>query len=326
MKPLALVCGALIACSSVGLAASPDELWQSYQERPSAVSTVPQKPAAATTPAPNITVETPAGDVVAADKQTAVGEAPQAQAEPTVKTEVAATKVTNTPTPGKPATATKAAEPTAEKAATNVAPAAKAEPAARGQKSTATEAAKAAAGKAPVVSNKPVAAADKPKPKPSLVGKPPASKQYLRTPQAGDFATVTNAAGGYSIAVPKGFGSDPLAQLPGAAGAMLVRTTNDSLMLAATVLDAGDSTSYKATEPLPAYADARLYCAWQHPGAPGWECRLSRHNDYHGDKLLLQAQAQQAGKTYQLLFVLPKGRQDLYLPQALYSLHSFKLL
>lgn len=326
MKPLALVCSALLACSSVGLAASPDELWKNYQERPSAVSTVPQKPAAATKPAPHITVETPAGDVVAADKQTAVGEAPQAQAEQTVKTDVVATRVTTTPTPGKPATATKAAEPAAEKAATNVAPAAKAEPAAKGQKATATEAAKKAAGKAPVVSNKPVPAADKPKPKPSLVGKPPASKQYLRTPQAGDFATVTNAAGGYSIAVPKGFGSDPLAQLPGAAGAMLVRTVNDSLMLASTVLDAGDSTSYKATEPLPAYADARLYCAWQHPGAPGWECRLSRHNDYHGDKLLLQAQAQQAGKTYQLLFVLPKGRQDVYLPQALYSLHSFKLL
>lgn len=70
--------------------------------------------------------------------------------------------------------------------------------------------------------------------------------------------------------MPSSFGSDPLAQLPCAEGSMLVRTASDVLMLAATVLDAGDSTS-----PLPAYADAKLYCGWLHPGELNWDCRLS---------------------------------------------------
>ena len=56
-----------------------------------------------------------------------------------------------------------------------------------------------------------------------------------------------------------------------------------------------------------------------------WTCRLSAHNDYHGNKLLLTAEAQQNGKTYQLLYVMPSLQADNYLPQAIYSLDSFKL-
>lgn len=329
MKRAVLICSTLLACSSICLAANPDELWQKYQEHPSTVSTTPVKPAAADKAAPQITVETADGDVVAPGQQSAASEATvQADTASAANNQTAA-KVTTEPVAKKATTDTAvnaaadsaineaSKEPLAEVAAVSKAAAAPNEQ---------TTASKDAAAKTPVVSNKPVAPAAKPKPKPSLVGKPPLPKQYLRTPQAGDFVTVTNAKGGYSLAVPSSFGSDPLAQLPGAAGSMLVRTASDVLMLAATVLDAGDSTSYKATEPLPAYADARLYCGWLHPGTVNWDCRLSRHNDYHGDKLLLQAQTQQAGKTYQLLFVIPKAKQDTYLAQALYSLHSFKLL
>lgn len=191
---------------------------------------------------------------------------------------------------------------------------------------TAAEAANAAATP-PVVSNEPVPPADKPKPKPklNLVGKPPLPRQFMRTPQASDFISVSSEASGYSMAVPKAFGKNPLADLPQAEGAMLVRTAGNTLMLAATVLDPADTASFKATEALPVYKNAKVYWQWQHGNQLIWTCRLSAHNDYHGNKLLLTAEAQQNGKTYQLLYVIPAMQADNYLPQAIYSLDSFKL-
>lgn len=183
------------------------------------------------------------------------------------------------------------------------------------------------AAKPPVISNEPVPPADKPKPKPklNLVGKPPLPRQFMRTPQAIDFISVSSEAGGYSMAVPKAFGKNPLADLPQAEGAMLVRTADNTLMLAATVLDPADTASFKATEALPVYENAKVYWQWQHGNQLIWTCRLSAHNDYHGNKLLLTAEAQQNGKTYQLLYVMPAMQADNYLPQAIYSLDSFKL-
>lgn len=191
----------------------------------------------------------------------------------------------------------------------------------------ATPAAANTAAKPPVVSNEPVPPADKPKPKPklNLVGKPPLPRQFMRTPQASDFISVSSEAGGYSMAVPKAFGKNPLADLPQAEGAMLVRTAGNTLMLAATVLDPADTASFKATEALPVYENTKVYWQWQHGNQLIWTCRLSAHNDYHGDKLLLTAEAQQNGKTYQLLYVMPAMQADNYLPQAIYSLDSFKL-
>lgn len=179
----------------------------------------------------------------------------------------------------------------------------------------------------PVVSNEPVPPADKPKPKPklNLVGKPPLPKQFMRTPQASDFISVSSEAGGYTLAVPKAFGKNPLADLPHAEGVMLVRTAGNNLMLAATVLDPTDTAAFKATAALPVYENAKVYWQWQHGSQFIWTCRLSAHNDYHGDKLLLTAEAQQNGKTYQLLYVMPALQADNYLPQAIYSLDSFKL-
>lgn len=191
---------------------------------------------------------------------------------------------------------------------------------------TAAEAANAAATP-PVVSNEPVPPADKPKPKPklNLVGKPPLPRQFMRTPQASDFISVSSEAGGYSMVVPKAFGKNPLADLPQTEGAMLVRTAGNTLMLAATVLDPADTASFKATEALPVYENAKVYWQWQHGNQLIWTCRLSTHNDYHGNKLLLTAEAQQNNKTYQLLYVMPAMQADNYLPQAIYSLDSFKV-
>ena len=190
-----------------------------------------------------------------------------------------------------------------------------------------TPAAANTAAKPPVISNEPVPPADKPKPKPklNLVGKPPLPRQFMRTPQASDFISVSSETGGYSIAIPKSFGKNPLADLPQAEGAMMVRTAGNTLMLAATVLDPADTASFKATETLPVYEIAKVYWQWQHGNQLIWTCRLSAHNDYHGNKLLLTAEAQQNGKTYQLLYVMPSLQADNYLPQAIYSLDSFKL-
>lgn len=190
-----------------------------------------------------------------------------------------------------------------------------------------TPAAANTAAKPPVISNEPVPPTDKPKPKPklNLVGKPPLPRQFMRTPQVNDFTVVSSETGGYSIAIPKSFGKNPLADLPQAEGAMMVRTAGNTLMLAATVLDPADTASFKATEALPVYENAKVYWQWQHGNQLIWTCRLSAHNDYHGNKLLLTAEAQQNGKTYQLLYVMPSLQADNYLPQAIYSLDSFKL-
>lgn len=278
MRRTALICSLLLSLAGSSFAATAEEMWQDYQQKPAIVSNNPTKQAEPTEAESKVDV--PPAEETAADNNT----------------------VSTAPT-----------VPAAPKQEEAVAP-----------EATAAEAANAAATP-PVISNEPVAPADKPKPKLNLVGKPPLPKQFMRTPQASDFISVSSEAGGYSMSVPKAFGNNPLANLPQAEGAMLVRTAGNTLMLAATVLNPADTASFKATEALPVYENAKVYWQWQHGSQLIWTCRLSAHNDYHGDKLLLTAEAQLNGKTYQLLYVMPALQADNYLPQAIYSLDSFKL-
>lgn len=286
MRRTALICSLLLSLAGSSFAAAAEELPNDAAQTSAVVSTVPTKQAEPTEAA-NKTDASPAEET-AADNNI-VSTAPTVPATPKQEEAVAPE-------------ATAAEVPTTSEAAN-------------------------AAATPPVVSNEPVAPADKPKPKPklNLVGKPPLPKQFMRTPQANDFTSVSSEAGGYSMAVPKAFGKNPLADLPQTEGAMLVRTAGNNLMLAATVLDPADTASFKATEALPVYENAKVYWQWQHGSQLIWTCRLSAHNDYHGDKLLLTAEAQQNGKTYQLLYVMPALQADNYLPQAIYSLDSFKL-
>lgn len=293
MRRTALICSLLLSLAGSSFAATVEELWQDYQQKPAIVSNNPTKPAEPTEAESkadaNQTEEAAADDIVStAPTVPAVPKQAEAVAEAPITANEAKVPVTKAPT-------------TPEVANTATAP--------------------------PVISNEPVPPADKPKPKPklNLVGKPPLPKQFMRTPQASDFTIVSSKAGGYNIAVPNSFGKNPLADLPQAEGAMLVRTAGNTLMLAATVLDPADTASFKATEALPVYENAKVYWQWQHGSQLIWTCRLSAHNDYHGDKLLLTAEAQQNGKTYQLLYVMPAKQADNYLPQAIYSLDSFKL-
>lgn len=286
MRRTALICSLLLSLAGSSFAAAAEELPNDAAQTSAVVSTVPTKPAEPTEAESN--VGTSQAEETAADNN-AVSTVPTVPAAPKQEEAVAPE-------------ATAAEVPTTYEAAN-------------------------AAATPPVISNEPVPPADKPKPKPklSLVGKPPLPKQFMRTPQASDFISVSSEAGGYSMAVPKAFGKNPLADLPQTEGAMLVRTAGNNLMLAATVLDPADTASFKATEALPVYENAKVYWQWQHGNQLIWTCRLSAHNDYHGDKLLLTAEAQLNGKTYQLLYVMPALQADNYLPQAIYSLDSFKL-
>ncbi|WP_443933013.1 hypothetical protein [Phascolarctobacterium succinatutens] len=286
MRRTALICSLLLSLAGSGFAATAEEMLQDYQQNPAIISNNPAKQAEPTEAA-NKPDASPAEETTSDNN--IVSTAPTVPAEPkqeeAVSPEATAAEVPTTP-----------------------------------------EAANAAATP-PVISNEPVPPADKPKPKPklNLVGKPPLPKQFMRTPQASDFISVSSEAGGYSMSVPKAFGNNPLADLPQAEGAMLVRTAGNNLMLAATVLDPADTASFKATEALPVYENTKVYWQWQHGSQFIWTCRLSAHNDYHGDKLLLTAEAQLNNKTYQLLYVMPAMQADNYLPQAIYSLDSFKV-
>lgn len=286
MSRSALLACALLLAAGTAYAATPDELWQAYQKRPDIVSTTPVKPKPHELPP--ITVE---------PKEST----PDAPANAKVQSEQAP----------KPA-------PVQAKEQSKQAPTPDAAPA---------KVQKQQAQAAPVVSSKPVADAAKPKPKPklSLVGKPPLPRQFMRTPQATDFEQVTNVSGGYSLALPRIFGANPLSGLPQTEGAMLVRTAGNMLMCAVTMLDAGDTVSFNAQQPLPKYENTKVYLHWQHGTALLWSCTLSRQNDYHGDKMLLEAEATQNGRTYQILFVMPAKRYTDLLPQAVYALDSFKL-
>lgn len=286
MRRTALICSLLLSLAGSSFAAAAEELPNDAAQTSAVVSTVPTKPAEPTEAESNVGTS---------------------QAEETT----ADNNIVST-APTVPATS-KQEEAVAPEATAAEVP-------------TTSEAANAAATP-PVISNEPVAPADKPKPKPklNLVGKPPLPRQFMRTPQASDFTNVSSEAGGYSMAVPKAFGKNPLADLPQTEGAMLVRTAGNNLMLAATVLDPTDTANFKATEALPVYENAKVYWQWQHGNQLIWTCRLSAHNDYHGNKLLLTAEAQQNGKTYQLLYVMPALQADNYLPQAIYSIDSFKL-
>lgn len=300
-RPALLACALLLAAGTA-YAATPDELWQDYQKRPDIVSSTPVKPKPHELPPITVEPKESTPDAPANVKE----QSEQAQ------TPNVAQKQTEVKNEQAPKPAPVQAEEQSRQSQT--------------QQGTATLT-KQPQADTPVISSKPVAAASKPKPKPklSLVGKPPLPRQFMLTPQATDFEQVTSVSGGYSLALPRIFGANPLSGLPQTEGAMLVRTAGNMLMCAVTMLDAGDTVSFNAQQPLPKYENTKVYLHWQHGAALLWSCTLSRQNDYHGDKMLLEAEATQGAKTYQMLFVMPAQRYTDLLPQAIYALDSFKL-
>lgn len=306
MKALA-ICGLLLTLTVGAQAASPEQLWQDYQQRPGYATTAPVKPAPRE--AAHITVET--NDGAAAEPTTPEQAKEKAevhteefkQLQPGPAAETAATK----PAEDEAEAQEQVSEPVNPEAELSTIP---------------VETKAAAPAPQPQAATAPV----KVKPKISLLKKPPQTKFYMRIPQPADFVSTTSQAGGYTLDLPLAFGSNPLAALPQAEGSMLVRTASNVLMCAAAVLDANDTTSFNGTQPLPAYAGKKVYALWQQGTELVWSCTLSSHDDFYGRKILVEASAQLQGKTYQLLYVMPKDKLGTYLPQALASLNSFKLL
>ena len=157
---------------------------------------------------------------------------------------------------------------------------------------------------------------------------PPASRAYMEPPQRQLFALYRSKAG-YQLLLSGEFGGDPLASLPDSKlynGTMLLRKQSEQLLLALTLLDPLDSEAYKSIAPLPLPAGSRFIASWLHSSFLTWLCRLYRQNDLYGEKFIMEATAPFEGKTYQALFVFPAARFGHFLPQALYSLNSFKVL
>lgn len=174
MRRTVLICSLLLSLAGSSFAATAEEL-PNYATQPTVVSTSPAQQAEPTEAESSI--DTSQAEEHAADNNI-VSTAPTVPATP--KQEETAAEA--------PTTVNEAKAPMAEVPT--------------------TPAAANTAAKPPVISNEPVPPVDKPKPKPklNLVGKPPLPRQFMRTPQASDFISVSSEAGGYSIAVPKSFG------------------------------------------------------------------------------------------------------------------------
>ncbi len=159
----------------------------------------------------------------------------------------------------------------------------------------------------------------------NAVKTPPVSRQELQPPQTSDFTWVVNKAGGYALAIPKVFGSDPLAELPQAQGPMLVHAASNAQLMAVNIIDPLDKEHFQSEQSLPDFPDKQVFWKWTHSAWLDWHCSLSQQTDYYGEKLLLQAQAVHDGKTYELLYIFPSSQYRTCIPQVLYSLNSFRM-
>lgn len=155
----------------------------------------------------------------------------------------------------------------------------------------------------------------------------PASVQIMYPPQAAQFIPVTNTSGSYTLLVPRIFGSNPLADFTQVTGPMLVYAADqDTTMMAVNIVDPMDFTHYKPLQSLPEASNRQVLAKWLHPSALNWHCTLSRQTDFNGDKLLLQASTSVQNKNYELLYIFPFTKYNIFVPQALYSLNSFKII
>ncbi|MCD7975032.1 MAG: hypothetical protein LUF25_04515 [Phascolarctobacterium sp.] len=146
------------------------------------------------------------------------------------------------------------------------------------------------------------------------------TRQYMRTPYAADFEYVRNPA--YTVLMPKSFGGD---LLNGAiTGPMMVRGSSDNLFIAVNIEGNGDYGFSR--EPLPDFKGGKTYWTWTHSSAITWNCSLRSYSDYAGRKIILEARTTSGEKTIDIIFAFPANEMYRYLPQALYSINSFRLV
>ena len=183
--------------------------------------------------------------------------------------------------------------------------------------------------KSPAVKTAPAKAKD---PKTAPIVKPqgksylppvPASKNYMQAPYAASYKFMDKA--NYSLYIPNAFGSDPLANLPGTDGPMLVRIKDNTTYMAVTVIDPMDTVSYKATEPLPKFPNTQLDLTWLMGTKEALKCSAGSYSGFYGDIMVIEASQETKGRTYELLFSFPAKDLYTYLPHVLYSLYTFQV-
>ncbi len=336
-KPLSLAALTLLSglCTLQTVqAATPQEAHQIYQSNTAFVSTsAPGSQAASTTKkVPSLVVEErgqgTASSAAAVETKKVPTLVVEERGESTTPNNSASVDAKDTATQASSSSQTQQTEAHATAIADEKQPEAEVSP--DGKASTATQA------QPPVVSNKPVAK-PKPKPKRKLVQTPPQSRQYMRVPVSGDFVSAASPAG-YTIDLPTAFGEDQLAGY--VQGPMLLRAKNDNLYATVSVQDPTATQAYLKAEPLPDYANKKILWQWvMDAPAPAsaqvgsnpaktdavWNCTLSTYSDYVGNKVILQAETEIAGKRYEQLYVMPADNMYTLLPQAMQALMSLKL-
>lgn len=179
----------------------------------------------------------------------------------------------------------------------------------------------------PTVSPKPTTQAPKPAPKPvgpgkSFLGKQPVPVKYMQAPNPQSFQPIVKKD--YHLSLPSNFGSDPLANLPGTDGPMLVRFKDDVLFMAVNVIDPTDTTSFNANQALPQFDQKTQIVKWFFGPQGQLECLASEYKGFYGDAIVIEGKQVASGKTYELLFSFPKAQAFEYLPTVMYALNSFK--
>ncbi|MDO4178114.1 MAG: hypothetical protein Q4D21_02895 [Phascolarctobacterium sp.] len=153
--------------------------------------------------------------------------------------------------------------------------------------------------------------------------KQPLPEKYMQAPSALDFQAVVKSA--YHLSVPTAFGTDPLTNLPGTDGPMLLRVQDNLLYIAVNVIDPTDLTSFNATQGLPKFAEKKVKLKWVQGTQGKLMCQASNYNSFNGDACLIEASYKNDEKTCELLYSFPRSQLHTYLPLVLYSLNSFQM-
>lgn len=152
--------------------------------------------------------------------------------------------------------------------------------------------------------------------------KQPVPVKYMQAPDPQSFQPVVKSD--YHLSVPTNFGPNPLSDLPGTDGPMLLRIHNNTLFMAVNVIDPEDTSSFNPTGKLPIFEQKHPLVNWIFGSKGTLKCIASEYNGFYGNSIIVEAIEEANGKTYQLVYSFPATKVFEYLPTVLYSLNSFK--
>lgn len=153
--------------------------------------------------------------------------------------------------------------------------------------------------------------------------KQPTPTKYMEAPVPSAFQPVVNKD--YHLSVPTAFGKDPLANLPGAQGAMILRVQDNLVFMAVNVIDPNDDSSFNPTQALPKFPEKKIRLNWLQGTQGKLECKGSKYDSVNGMAYIIEGKYISNDKTYELLYSFPKEQLSTYLPLVMYSLNSFQM-